>query len=294
MIFARRHITISLDGSKAGKSSHVLTGHRTSCSIHVAGLPAQGFAHVSIYGMKLSVMNELATYGQPIQAQGRVKITIEAGDDVNGMSTVFIGEVTQAWADFQAMPQVPFQIQATSAGVPVVQRSDGGNSDFNSYSGATDVGQMVQKLSSIMGYQYENGGVNLKLSNPYHYGSPLRQLQHIMQAADIMSCVELGTVAIWPLNQSRPGGDLVVSKETGMVAYPSFTENGIMVRVEFTRYARYGTAFTVQSDITPATGREWSIIQADYNLESLVPKGRWFVDLYGSLASANIPYPPKL
>lgn len=236
-------------------------------------------------------MNQLSTFGQPIHPQYNYKLIVEAGDEINGMSQVFSGTIQQAWADYQAMPDVPFHVLAYASGVQAVMRDEGGK-DWNSYGGPTDVGQMMQTLAGKMGLQFENGGVNVKLNSPYHFGSPMRQAQLIREAADIMMVVENDTLAIWPQNQARPGDGPLVSKDTGMVAYPSFTEYGVLVKVEFRRGIKYGVNMTVQSDITPANG-EWAIRQIDYDLQSLTPKGHWFVDLYGARPNVNVPYVPR-
>lgn len=291
MIYTRRYIDVTFDGTGSTPSlgTMKLTKHRVTASISIVGQPGMGSAQVSIYGMTLDKMNQLATFGQPIQPQRKITMIVEAGDDVNGMSRVFEGGVQQAWADFQAMPDVPFHVFAYSDGIPAQQRSEGGSQDYNGYSGATDVPKMVEKIAGICGLQFENGGVDCKLMNPYHFGSPLRQLHAIREAADIMSVIELGTLAIWPINQARPGGNLVISKDTGMVSEPSFTEYGVLVKTEFTRYAKYGTEFKIQSIITPANG-PWSIAKADYDLQSLVPKGHWFVTLFGTKPNQMTPY----
>lgn len=289
MTFVRRYINITFVGPQTVK----VTNHRTTARIRISGDPAYGIAEVGIYGMSMDVMNQLATFGQPIHPQYNYQLLIEAGDEVNGMSQVFKGQIQQAWADFQSMPDVPFHVMAYSSGVPGVMRNttSGGN-DFNSYSGSTDCATMLQTLAGQMGCTFENGGVNVKLDSPYHFGSPMRQAQLIREAADLMMVVENGVLAAWPQNQARPGQGPTISKTTGMIAEPSFTEYGVLVKVEFTTYVKYGINMTIQSIITPANG-QWSIVQMDYDLASLVPNGHWFATLYGTRPNVNIPYVPQ-
>lgn len=291
MSFTHRRISVTFDGSGQGLPSISLTGHRVHASVTSTGLPGYGTAEVAIYGLTMSQINQLSTFGQPIHPQKLYKMIVEAGDDVNGVSTVFTGTITQAWADFQPMPQVPFHAVAVAQGDAIVQKSDNGQKDWNSYTGQTSVKTMYQNLAGQMKAQLEYHGPDLFLNSPYHFGSPMRQFDMIREAVDHMGVAENGVLAVWPLNQSRPGGSLVVSRDTGMVAYPSFTEFGVLTRVEFTAYAKYGTEFTVKSDIQPANGK-WSIIKSEYRLQAEQPGGAWYVDLYGRRADVDIPFPP--
>jgi len=274
--FVRRYINVTFSGS--GKPTVKLTNHRVSARINVGGAPGMGEAQVSIYGMKLELMNQLATFGAAIHPTYDFKIVVDAGDEINGMNTVFEGSISQAWGEFQSAPEVPFHVLAQAQLTGAVQRT---GQDYNSYDGPTDVGQMMSKLAQTMGLKFENGGVNVKLESPYHYGSPLVQANLIREAANISMVVENGVLAIWPIDKPRPGAAAdvnYISPQTGMVSYPTFTDYGVMVKTEFRKPIKYGTEVTIQSDLKPACGK-WSVRLQDYDLQSLVPNGHWFLSL---------------
>lgn len=286
MLFEHRKINVTFVGNETIK----LTDHRVTARIASIGDPNIGSAQLQIFGMTLEKMNKLSTYGRAFMTPNyNYQIIIEAGDRVNGMNRVFFGFIQQAWGDYQDMPNVPFHVLAYAG--PSVQVDQGGQ-NWNSYEGPTDVAQMMENLAGKMGFQFENGGVNLKLMSPYHYGSPLRQAQLIREAADINMVLENGVLAIWPRNKPRSGEGPYISKETGMVAEPSFTDYGVMVRTEFTKPVKYGTNMTIKSIIEPANG-PWSIKQVDYDLAAEMPNGPWFVTLQGSKPDQLVPFPNK-
>ena len=287
MLFVRR----SIDVTFIGKETVKLTDHRVTVRIATNGDPNIGSAQLQIYGLTTDRINQLATFAQAFMTPDyNYKIQVDAGDEVNGMNMVFFGNITQAWADFQGMPDIPFHVLAYAT--PTVQASPSGQ-NWNSYSGPTDVAKMLQPLAGMMGLSLENSGVNVKLTNPYHFGSPFRQAQLIREAADINMVFENKIMAIWPRNKPRDGQGPLISEQTGMVADPSFTDYGVIVRQEFSTPVKYGVNMTIKSQIEKANG-PWSIKQIDYNLAANMPNGPWFVTLSGSKPDQLIQQPLQL
>ncbi|HEY6030516.1 MAG TPA: hypothetical protein VIU44_08135 [Gaiellaceae bacterium] len=287
MYFVSRKIDVTFIGPETVK----LTNHRTTARIRTSGDPAIGTCELQIWGMSQSYMNQLTTFAKAFMTPNyNYQVRIEAGDEVNGMNVVFFGTIQQAWADYDAMPNVPFHVLAFSA-PPVT--SDPSGQNWNSYEGPTDVPQMLSNLAGKMGMQFENAGVNVKLTNPYHFGSWLRQAQTIRQAADINMVFENGVMAIWPLGKTRGDASGVISKDTGMRTSPKFSDYGVVVTCEFRKPYKYGTAVTIKSQVTQANG-QWEIKQLDYDLASLVPRGNWFTTIYGIKLGTSVPFVPSI
>lgn len=286
MYFVKRKIVVVF----TGPSSVTLTDHRVTARITSVGDPNIGSAQLQIFGMTLDKMNQLSTFGRAFMTPNyNYQVTIIAGDEVNGMNKVFQGTIQQAWGDYQDMPNVPFHVLAFAA--PTVQ-TDVGGQNYNSYEGPTDVTKMFSNLAGKMGFQFEDGGLKAKLNSPYHFGSPFRQAQLIKEAADCNLVYENGVMAVWPRDKARSGDNLQISKETGMVTEPSFTDYGVLVRAEFTKPVKYGTNMEIKSIITPANGL-WSIKQIDYDLAAEFPNGPWFVTPWGAKPDQVVPYVPK-
>lgn len=266
--------------STAGFAASSLLGKRISAKIVLPGSGVKGTASLQIYGMRLEDMNELSKTGwQAIEARNNT-ILVTAGDDENGMSDVFEGTIVYAWPDMTNQPQVVFRVEAQSGafdGVrPVKPTSFKGTVPFQ-----TVAQTIAQKFFKPR--QLDISGIKQQLDNPYFFGSAFQQFHYLAKAARVSWIDENEKVlAAWPLLGSRAGGvgsgGNIVSKETGMVADPIGTPQGILVRQLFNKPYPFGTTVNVKSIIKPANG-EFVIRRIEYSLESEMPHGEWFVTL---------------
>lgn len=284
MTFVHRQIRVSFtlaQGTFAGTNSDKLTigsnegsqGLRISTRIIKAGGPSMGTAEVKIYGMPLSIMKQLSTLGMKIILIPRNTITVEAGDQGSNLTTVFIGNITNAWTDFAAAPDVVMNISAHVLSAAAVEKSDP-----ISINGSSDVAGIMQTLATRMGLSFENSGVTAKLSNQYLYGSSRDMALRVVQAANIdWNGGDNGVLAIWPKNGSRNGAVPLISKETGMIGYPTFTPEGIMVRTQFNPSVGFGQQIKVKSDILSES--TWAVFGLSHNLDANVIGGQWQSDI---------------
>lgn len=279
MSYARRFIDVEFSGGTAGTITFNQRGKfalRTSARILHAGGVNLSELQLELRGISLAHISALSTYGTLIHPNYGYKVKVDAGDDENGMSTVFTGNIQQAWGDMRAMPDVPFHVLATAGGAAAVDRATP-----SSYQGSTDVTTMLQQLAGKAGLTFRNFGVSgVKLADPYHWGSSGKQIREIIQAAGIDGIIANDTLSIWP-KSGGADGTLEVNPKTGMRDYPSFTEYGIQTRVEFKRAVEYRSIMNVTSDLKPANG-PWRIIRIDYDLQANMPRGNWFVVLDGA------------
>lgn len=262
------------DGKKfveSGQNTVKLSGLRAKTKIVKAGGPSMGTSQTQIYGMTLSVMNQLSTLGMLVSLVPRNSITIEAGDAVNGMAVCFQGTITAAWTDFEGMPEVCFQVEAhtglAEAVTPAIPTS---------FKGSVDVATILSGLAAQMGVPFENNGVQASLSNPYFYGSPRNQALAVVRAAGCSwNGMEDGTLAIWPKNGARGGSIPLISKATGLVKIPQYTAQGIKFSTLYNPSIGFGKKLEVQCRLKPASGI-WAVFGLDHDLSTLVPNGDWF------------------
>ena len=276
-MYVRRYIDVYFFGGKYGSISFNARGKfalRTSARIIRAGGYNLSELQLQIRGLSLQHINQLSTYGTVIHPNYGYKIQVDAGDEINGMSTVFVGNIQQAWADMKAMPDCPFHVLATAGGEAAVKRADP-----TSFEGPTDAAQMLQQLAGKAGLGFQNYGLQKKIADPYFWGSPWKQMKEIIDAANGAGIIEQEKLHVWP-KSGNSGGSLDVRPGTGLRDYPSFTQYGVQVRYEFHREIPYRSIMKVTSDIEPAN-RSWTIIRIDYDLQSNTPRGNWFAILDG-------------
>lgn len=274
---------VSFSGS--GRDTVTLAGSRTSVRIENSGAPAGSKAHITIYGMTLDLMNELATLGMVFQIVPRNTIIVRAGDEQAGLTSVFFGTIQQAYADFNAAPEVPFHFECiTGLADSVIPTT------ASSFPGATDVGTIMAGFAQKMSLGFENSGVSVQLQSPYFSGSIMSQLEKCASDAGIKFYIDPGRLlAIWPKGKSRGGAVPLISKATGMAGYPSYTQQGILVKTLFNPQVGFGGQIKVESALTPANGI-WNVIKLDHALDSQVPRGQW----QSTISAFNPKYPQPI
>lgn len=281
--FVHRRINVSFSmgagaTGQAGAANYRLVGKRISAKITMPGDAVMGTCSLQIYGMTLSEMNALAKTGWDALKTRQNSVTVDAGDDENGMSNVFHGQITYAWPDMTNQPQVVFRVEAQGGLLDAVKPAEP-----TSFKGATPfktaAEAIVKKFASPR--TLELFDINKTLNSPYFYGSARQQFSYLAKQARVAWVDENEkTIAAWPVAGARGGGGGTISKYTGMVSDPIGTPSGILVKQLFSRPYKFGTTVTVQSIIDAANGA-WSIRRLDYSLESEMPHGEWFVTIDG-------------
>lgn len=231
---------------------------------------------IRVWGMTLDQMNQLTVAGLQWQQRNNL-VAVQAGDQISGMSTVFNGQISEAYPDFSNMPDVAFTIIGITgreiAMKPVPPTS---------YPGPVSADTVMQSLAGQAGLGYQSGGVSAQLASPYFQGTLAQQMAACARAANAYACID-GTsneLAMWPKSAARPGDVLLVSPQTGMIGYPSYQQNSVVVRTVYDPGARIGGNMQVKSQLTPASGT-WMIVAIEYNLSSQLPDGPWEMTLRG-------------
>jgi hypothetical protein len=286
MSFIERQITITIQLGKgvfgeSGFDTVTLSGYRCSVGIDRAAMPFMGSASARVYGMPISVMNQLSTLGNPPFTAGRVnQITITAGDAKAGMFQIFQGIISNGYQDYDGMPVVCFVIEAIPGGVDFLKAASP-----TSFPGSPDVATILKGLAARFTppLAFQNYGVSVQLNTPYLSGTLVDQVRAAIRAANITGEIYNGTLSIWPRNGSRPGNNTVISAATDLVGYPSF--NGVQImsmRTLFNPTLDFGQPVNLKSSLSNASGT-WYVNMLSHIVESLTPGGAWFSEV--SLAS---------
>ena len=321
MSFAQRIISVSVQlapntqtnqpntFAESGTDSVTLTGSRTSVRIENSGAPADGRAQVKIWGMTPSLMNQLATLGLVFNLVPKNTLTVQAGTmgptGVPNLATVFTGTIWAAYGDYQAQPDVPFIFECLAGAADAVI-----STPPSSFPGSADVAQMMSGFARQMNLGFENNGIKISMSNSYFSGPVKVQAQKCADQAGIAWGIVQGNIlSIWPRGGNRNTPNVpIISPTTGMIAYPAFTQQGIIVKTLFNPVIDFGQLIEVQSSLltaiasaqTPSTvsgGKainisaiasgggnlfpsQWAVNKLDLALDSLLPKGQWMSSIW--------------
>ena len=252
-----------------GNSYNSGPGLRASAEIQKFTGTTRGKGNFRIYGLPLSVMNQLTTVGANFTKRYNNKITVSAGDSEMGLSVVYIGDIMSAYVDAQGMPDVAFvvecQVGVSASVMPATPIS---------FAGQTQVATIAQKIAGLMGFQFQNSGVNTTLSNPYYWGSPRRMLLALAKHAGFEHTEDKNTVAIWPSDGSRSGGGAMISPQTGLIGFPMFDQASVIVRCYYNPNIDIGQTIQIQSSLTAACG-SWKVNEISYALDAVTKGGRW-------------------
>lgn len=282
MSFTHKQIAISFD---LGKGSFGESGFdrvklggslRASANITIAGVYAFSTMDLTVSGMTLSNMNALTTLGQNIAALRRNVVTVEAGDAGTGLSVVFRGQIQEAWADFSGMPNVIFRVHARADLLEAVKPIPP-----TTFNGLADVVTIMRGLATQAGWSFQNDGVTAQLIDPYFPGTIGDQIKACADHANIRMLPGPPTLFIWPKGGARGGSVPIVSPDTGLVGYPTFTQSGIQLTTLFNPGIGFGQKIQVKSSVKiPAqlpmvSDGIWVVASLSHALESETPGGQW-------------------
>lgn len=280
MSFVERQIdvTITLGGGRYGETVEdtvTLKGYRVSCAIANYGGDAMGELHCRIYGMPLSLINRLTTIGTVRnQMAFQNTIQIHAGDAGKTLATIYTGSIQRAWGSFQGAPDVALNVLAYAGA-----RESRKPVTPNSYKGSVDAATIMKDLADQAGYSFENNGVSVILSNPYYKNTVLQQIRAVARAAHIHFHIENGTLSIWPNDGYRKIAVPKIGPGNGLVGYPSFSSQGLILRSEFLREARIGGRITVENSQLSMVNGTWQMYQVNHNIAAQMPNGPWFTEM---------------
>ncbi len=291
MNFIQRKIIVEFQlgsgdfGEATGDTVRV-SGLRVQANIQNTSGAALGDAQVRIFGLAPGLLNKLSGLNRASQALRQNTIIIYAGDDVAGMATVFIGQITLAQIDLANVPDSTLTISAQSGQFGALQTATP-----TSYPGSVDAAIVMKYLANQMKIGYDGpNGVSVILSTPYFPGSYLDQVRACAQKAHIGWNISNGKLWIWPSDGNLPGPIPLISPNTGMVGYPSYSSGqfeGLAVTTIFNPLLRIAGLVQIESGLSVANGT-WAVFDIFHALESETPGGKWFTQFNASPTAQHI------
>lgn len=297
MAFARKLIDLQFNLGKnmstgaqqtfsEGGTQLYVKGLRVSANVVKAGGLSMGSASLAAYGMTLSQMNQLSTLGINPLVIGPNFVTVMAYDEGSQPSVVFQGSITNAWMDGNAMPNVPFRVEAHAGLFEAIAPCPP-----SSYEGPVAAADVFASLASQMGMSLENSGVTTQLpAGTYFHGPARNQAYACAKAANVNILIDNGKLAVWPKGKARGQQVPLVSAKTGMKGYPSYTSKGIELQTLYNPAIGFGANIKVESELKPACG-VWNVYSLDHLLESQVPNGSWFTTVRAAPLGSSVTTP---
>lgn len=270
---------ITLGIGKFGSSNNdrvILQGFRAIADIDKAGGMMMGTLKAKIYGVKQADMNIITTLQW--KPQTWIPNTVEVfAIDGTAETLIFAGNIVNAWADYQSMPDVFLHIQAQAAFFnalkPVPPRS---------FKGPIDVPSVMAQIAADLGYTFENNGVTAQLTDIYLPNTGLEQAKDLARMVRCGFYLDDKILAITP-SPSIPRKALipVISPSSGLIGYPTFDGVGVNFQAMFNPGVTFGGTIKLETDVQQAAG-EWIVTSVAHRLESEKPGGAWFSTIRGN------------
>lgn len=277
MAFAEKQITVQFSLAngqfQGGGNSADIAGLRVACQIEATAGASQSTMEMAIYGMDLSLMNQLTVIGPQLNQRYKNGVEVFATDE-NGTALVFSGVVFTAYLDGQSMPETCLRVIA----------SPGAFESVNplkpiSIQGSADAAGLMSQLAGLMGLSFQNNGVSVKLSNPYYAGSTWEAALEIAEHGNFDVAIDRKTMVISPRGTPEGGNPITLSAANGsLVGYPSFVESKVIVKALFNSAVKLLSQIRIDSALAAASG-EWQVTRISYDLESVTPRGNWFMNI---------------
>lgn len=255
----------------------ILEGFRASVTIDKAGGVQMGTLRAKIYGVKQQDMNSITTLQWKPGTMIPNTVEVFAIDGTATPTRVFAGNIVNAWADYQGMPDVFLHIQAQSAYFDQLK-----SIEPKSFKGTVDVSAVMKQIADGMGLKFENNGVDVKLSDVYLPSTATEQMRELAKAAGIDVYLDDDILSITKRYAPRAGDIPLISPQTGLVGYPTFDGIGVNFKSLFNPSVTFGGRVKLETDVEQAKG-EWIVTSVAHQLESEKPGGAWFTMIRGNL-----------
>ena len=269
---------VTLGTGKFGSSNNdqiTMQGFRAIADIDKAGGMMMGTLRAKIFGVKQADMNSVTT----LQWKAGLLIpnTVEVfAIDGAAETLVFAGNIVNAWADYQSMPDVYLHIQAQSAFFNALKAIPP-----RSFKGRVDVASVMAQIARDLGYIFENNGVTTQLTDVYLPNTGMEQAKDLARAAGCDLYLDDKILAITPPNVPRKVIIPLISPASGLVGYPTFDGVGVNFQTLFNPAVTFGGSVKLETDVQQAAG-EWVVTSVGHRLESEKPGGAWFSTIRGN------------
>jgi hypothetical protein len=162
----------------------------------------------------------------------------------------------------------------------------------NTFAPGTDFATAMGVLAQQMEMNFEPNGMQQTISSSMTLNGPTRQ-QAIKLAESAIPPVTIAfddnSLVLIPQNGSRANqANVVISPETGMIGYPTYSNIGIGLKTLYNPAIQWGMQVQVKSSLNVAKlNGMWTVFNIVHTLESQVFGGRWDTEMQAMAQSIS-------
>jgi len=278
-------VTITLAGDSFSKGDTLTSEDlRTLCTINYGGGSVVPTADISIFGMSMESMLKLTRIRWRDITSMLNTIKIEAGEQGQGFTTVFEGNITFGYVDMSNAPDVAFRITSSTGALAIYTPASP-----ITYKGQQSVVKAIQELSAKIGCELENNGVpeTLTMTDTTLVDTDLNKIRALCKRYQIDLYVDQKKISIAPQGSPRQMKIATLRPGSGLLGYPIPTMQGVDVRCLFNPGISFGGLIRIADSIIESCNGDWRVFGVTLSLESEMPGGNWFMDIRATFNEPN-------
>lgn len=260
-------VTLGKGSFSEGGNTKIIEGLACDVMVQKPGLPEKNSATIKIWGVKYEDMAQLTMLAfRPLESQHNL-ISVKAGEKDGVLALVFQGEITNAFADFNQAPDPCMQFEADTGNYPQQIAKP-----IITVNGEARADSLFAQFAAEAGYSYRNEGVTASVINAWFPGSPIDKMRKLARDIGCELIIDDSEVVVMPEGQAREGNAVLLSKDTGLIGYPTFNQDGISCRCIYNPDLVYGGLINVKSIVPRASG-VWHITKLTHHITAYLPGG---------------------
>lgn len=281
-------LTITLADSKetftteVGQNQLSSQGLRVLCDIAFGFGAVMPTAQIRVYGLALERMTKLLRVQWNTMGALLNMVKIEAGEQGKELALAFEGNITFAYPDFNAGPDVPLVIESQAAILENLKPTKS-----TTFKGECEIADVVKSICDDMGYKFENNGFSAKHKDLTINGTGIDKIKQLSSAHNFDLYIETGLIAIAPKNGARNIQVPIIKPSTGLIGYPVPDIKGVSFKCLYDPLLRFGGALKIEDSIIDVCNGEWRVYGLRISIEANQPNGNWLCDVNATWRNSN-------
>lgn len=258
---------LSAENFNSAGNTKIVSG--LACTFNIEQVAAPDFckAQGKIYNMNIDDIAKLTTLSfEPLAVEKRNLIKIETTENNIDFTTVFVGEIENAFGDFNSTPDIALTINAMSGTyamkLPASPLSN---------KGATPVKDLFNKLVIQAGYKLETN-ITASVNNIYLQGSIMQQIYALARTIGAKVIIDNDILRVMKKDESLKNGTVLINAKSGLIGHPTFSNQGIILSCEYNPRIKQQGLIQVESIVPKATGT-WRVIKLNHIIAANIPAG---------------------
>ena len=278
-----RQFTIKIKqavGDSSGTVEHTFVcdtnkWYRAIAQIREGGAPFKNNADITIYGLNRERLNTLTylLFNPITQLDKRNVLEIWYAQNL-----LFRGNTYFSMSDFSGAPDIAFRCVGAEAIFYDQELPPGGADLVIKGNAKIKADKVFKDLAAQMDYAYESAGISdIVCPDIILTGSLYERAYNLGYALGLNVDFRYTRMRVYPLGTAFENGlEYTISKDTGLIGYPSFNSNGVNFKALFDPRIEVGQNITLDSIVPQAAGT-YFVNQKNTTLSTL-PQGKWETD----------------